>query len=124
MNAAATRALAGSRAYHAGRVAEDQVAEHYRRRGLAIAGLRWRGKGGEIDLVARDGAALVFVEVKAARSHARAAERISPRQIRRLYAAAGEFLAGEPAGLDSEARFDVALVDAAGRIEIRENAFL
>ena len=55
-------------------------------------------------------------------SHARAAERLTPRQMRRLYDAAAEFLAACPAGLDTPARFDVALIDAVGRIEILENA--
>ncbi len=81
-----------------------------------------RGKGGEIDLITRDGEGFVFVEVKKSRSHARAAERLSMRQIRRLYDAAAEFLAQCPRGLNTLARFDVALVDGNGRIEILENA--
>ncbi len=41
----------------------------------------------------------------------------------RIYASASVFLAGEPAGQDTPSRFDVALVDGQGRIEIIENAF-
>ena len=41
----------------------------------------------------------------------------------RIYAAAEEFLGGEPTGQLTESRFDVALVDAMGRIEVLENAF-
>jgi putative endonuclease len=41
----------------------------------------------------------------------------------RIYAAAAEFLAGEPNGALTPARFDVALVDGFGRIEVLENAF-
>ena len=84
---------------------------------------RWRGAGGEIDLILRDVNTLVFVEVKKSRSFARAAERISPRQIARILNAAEEFLAGEPAGQLTDIRFDAALVDATGAIEIRQNAF-
>ena len=40
----------------------------------------------------------------------------------RLCAAAAEFVGGEPSGQDTEMRFDVALVDGAGRIDIMENA--
>jgi len=116
------RAARGGTSYHAGRVAEDIVAERYRRRGLAIAGRRWRGAGGEIDLIVRDGEAVVFIEVKKSRSHARAAERLGERQIARLFSAASEFLAGEPKGQLTETRFDVALVDGMGRVEILENA--
>ena len=114
--------MSGSVSYHAGLSAEDQVARDYQRRGYPVTAHRWRGKGGEIDLVAQDGDGFVFVEVKKSRSHARAAERLTLRQIRRLYDAASEFLAQCPKGLNTLARFDVALVDGTGRIEILENA--
>ena len=46
------------------------------RRGLAIVGRNFRTRAGEIDLIARDGATLVFVEVRFRRSesHGGAAE--------------------------------------------------
>ncbi|SMX31230.1 YraN family protein [Actibacterium lipolyticum] len=114
--------MSGSVAYHSGRVAEDIVAEHYIRRGFKIAHKRWRGAGGEIDLIARDGDALIFIEVKKSRSFARAAERLSPRQIQRIFDTASEFVSGEPNGQLTDMRFDVAMVDGQGRIEILENA--
>jgi len=114
--------MSGAVSYHAGLSAEDQVARDYQRRGYPLAAHRWRGKGGEIDLITRDGEGFVFVEVKKSRNHSRAAERVSLRQIHRLYAAASEFLAQCPRGLNTLARFDVALVDGQGRIEILENA--
>ena len=64
----------------------------------------------------------VFVEVKSAPDFARAADSLGPRQIARIRAAALEFVATLPAGQDSEMRFDVALVDGIGRIEIIVNA--
>jgi putative endonuclease len=97
------------------------VVIHYQRRGYELAAQRWRGQAGEIDLILRDGPLLIFVEVKRAESFAVAAERVSARQLARIAAAAGEFAAHEPAGQDSEMRFDVALVDGSGQIEIREN---
>ncbi|MBK5945195.1 hypothetical protein CCR83_01715 [Rhodobacter veldkampii DSM 11550] len=115
--------MAGAVSYQAGLAAEAQVAAHYQRSGRGIAARRWRGSGGEIDLIARDGAGLIFIEVKKSASHARAAERLSRRQMDRIYASASEFLVGEPLGLNTAIRFDVALVDAVGRIEIVENAF-
>jgi putative endonuclease len=43
----------------------EQVAErHLRKRGLRILERNWRCWAGEIDLIARDGEVLVFVEVK------------------------------------------------------------
>lgn len=114
--------LKGAMGHRAGLSAETAVAAHYRRRGMVVVAERWRGRGGELDLVARDGDELVFVEVKRSRSFARAAERVSARQVARIFAAASEFLAGEPAGQATPVRFDVALVDGVGQIEVLENA--
>ncbi len=125
-----TERLRGALAHQAGRLAEAQVARHYAARGMTVLATRWRGRGGEIDLILRDGeggadgrgAGLVFVEVKKARDLAAAAQRLRPAQMARLQAAAAEFLGGQPAGLDTPARIDVALVDAQGRVEVIENA--
>lgn len=122
MAARRSRAVRGLTAWHAGRAAEDQVADHYRRSGRPIAASRWRGRSGEIDLVAREGDVLVFIEVKRAETFAMAAERLSPHQMNRICSAASEFVAGEPGGQNTEMRFDVALVDGFGRIDIVENA--
>ena len=113
----------GQQAYLSGAAAEDQVAKHYEQQGYSVATRRWRGDAGEIDLIFRQAAALVFVEVKKSKTSARAAARITQAQIERIYASAGQFLDNEPAGQLTESRFDVALVDEAGRIEIIENAF-
>ncbi|MGR3662084.1 MAG: YraN family protein [Paracoccaceae bacterium] len=115
--------MSGAISYYAGLAAEDQVAAEYARRGHKTCERRWRGRGGEIDLIVEDGDGLVFVEVKRARDFARAAERVSRRQMQRIYDTAGEYLARMPMGLNTNARFDVALVDGTGRIEILENAF-
>ncbi len=109
--------------YHAGVSAEQRIAQDYQRRGFAVARRRWRGAGGEIDLITRNDDGLVFVEVKKSRNFARAAERLGRRQMARIYASAEQFLAGEPDGQLTNVRFDVALVDATGAFEIIENAF-
>lgn len=121
--AQAARRHAGQRNHVAGICAEDIVARHYDRQGRAVTDRRWRGRSGEIDLVARDGEDVVFVEVKAARDFATAADRISLRQMARLYGAATEYMDTLPGGGARDLRFDVALVDGQGRIEILENAF-
>ena len=115
--------MSGATSFHAGMVTEDQISAEYQRRGQKICQRRWRGKGGEIDLIVEQDDGLVFVEVKRARNFARAAERVSHRQMQRIYNTAGEYLARMPMGLNTNARFDVALVDGTGRIEIMENAF-
>lgn len=120
----AVRQYRGQLAHATGLAAEGQVLRHYLRAGLDIVAQRWRGQGAEIDLIARDGDRYVFIEVKAARSLATAATRLSMRQMRRLAAAAEEFLCGVSGGLGNELRFDVALVDRQGRIDIVENALI
>jgi putative endonuclease len=115
--------MGGLVSYRAGLAAEESVARLYERTGRTIAATRWRSPAGEIDLIARDGAEVIFIEVKHSRTHAEAAEHLTAGQCARIHASASMFLAGESAGQDTPARFDVALVDGQGRIEIIENAF-
>jgi putative endonuclease len=110
--------------YHTGLAAEEIVAADYTRRGLRLERRRWRGKRGEIDLILREDDRVIFVEVKKSWDFALATESLSHRQMQRILGAAEDFVAGEPKGLLTEMRFDVALVDAVGRIEILENACL
>ncbi len=114
--------MGGSLAYHSGLAAEESVARHYAATGHDIAARRWRSKAGEIDLITRKDGNVIFVEVKKSRDFDSAAMMLRPRQIARIYASAEAFLANEPNGLDSLARFDVALVNRYGEISIIENA--
>ena len=111
-----------SRTYEAGLAAERSVARMYLRRGCAFRAHRWRGHAGEIDIVFAEGERIVFVEVKKARDFARAAQSLSSRQVARLVKAAEEYVANCPKGSLTEVRFDLALVNAAGEIELVENA--
>ena len=117
------RVQTGLMAHHSGAAAEDAVERDYSRRGHVVVQRRWRGSGGEIDLIVADGDGLIFVEVKKARTHASAAERVSPRQMGRIYASASEYLGCMPKGQLTDVRFDVALMDEVGRLDIIENAF-
>ena len=112
----------GRTSYHAGIAAEDQVSQLYDRSGRPVIARRWRGSIGEIDLIAREGDTVVFIEVKKSSSHALAAEHLTWGQQQRIMATASEFVGGEPLGQNTDIRFDVALVDGMGRIEIIENA--
>jgi len=116
--------LSGKISYLAGLAAEDQVAQDYQRRGHKILSRRWRGALGEIDLVTEKDGEVIFIEVKKARSFAHAAERLTARQIKRIYASAEHYIGQLATGLNTACRFDVALVDGLGRIDIRENAIL
>jgi putative endonuclease len=115
--------MSGARSFHAGLAAEDAVARMYVQAGRDLAARRWRGKSGEIDLIARDGPIVIFIEVKQSSTHADAALHLTQRQFDRIYRAAAEFIADEPAGSLTEVRFDVALVDGTGAVHILENAY-
>ena len=115
--------LRSQRNHQAGLAAEDIVARSYAARGCAEAARRWRGRGGEIDLIMRDGDSVVFVEVKKSRSHAQAVQRVTRRQMDRICMAASEFVGGEPRGSLTPMRFDVATVDGGGQVQVVENAF-
>ena len=71
------RMMRGRVAHSAGCLAEGSVARTYVDQGHELIAERWRGKGGEIDLILRKGDEYVFVEVKKSARHAWAAERIS-----------------------------------------------
>lgn len=113
----------GRRAHLSGLSAEGAVVRHMTRRGLRLVAERWRGRGGEIDQIYRDGGILVFVEVKKARSFDAALRSLREAQVLRIHAAASEYLEHAPAGQLSDVRFDLALVDGAGAVRILENAF-
>ncbi|MBO9536223.1 YraN family protein [Herbaspirillum sp.] len=90
-----------------GAAAEDAALAHLRGHGLVLVERNFRCKGGEIDLVMRDGDALVFVEVRAraSRSHGGAAASVTPAKQRRLIVAAQSFLQRYPS--PPPCRFDV-----------------
>ena len=113
--------MSGQISYLAGLSAEDQVARHYAGDGHVILSRRWRGRGGEIDLVAQKGGEVVFIEVKKSASHARAAERLSQRQLARIYQSAEDYLGHMVGGTDTPCRVDVALLDSLGQIDIVPN---
>ena len=107
-----------------GDAAEALAAEFLEARGLRIVARNYRCKFGEIDLVARSGATLVFVEVRARTSDAfgGAAGSITRTKRRRLVAAARHYLARY--GADSACRFDAVLLSGgARRIEWITDAF-
>jgi putative endonuclease len=72
-----------------GRFGEQLAAQHLEAAGLQILARNWRCRSGELDLVARDGSQLVFVEVKTRSSlafgaPAEAVDRAKSARIRQL----------------------------------------
>jgi len=102
-----------------GAAAEALAARFLMARGLSIVGRNYRCRGGEIDLIVRDGKTLVFVEVRLRRSQAfgGAAESITATKRRRLRLAAQHYLLG--LAREPPCRFDAILLDrlGAGNIE-------
>jgi putative endonuclease len=66
-------ALRGQTNYRFGRRRKVRWNRAYLRTGYRLRNRRWRGGVGEIDLVMENGEGIVFVEVKASRTHERAA---------------------------------------------------
>jgi putative endonuclease len=105
-----------------GKTGEEMACAELRRRGYAILARRFRTRVGELDIVARDGETLVFVEVKARASErfGTGAQAVTWRKRRRLARMAQEFLLR--ARLDRvPCRFDVVAVrrPAQGDAEVR-----
>ncbi|WP_245964055.1 YraN family protein [Roseovarius spongiae] len=117
------RRARGRRAYNSGLAAEERAVALYTAAGLRLLERRWRGASGEIDLILADGDEIVFAEVKQARTHDAAIASLRPEQMRRIHAAGSEYLERCPNGQLSEVRFDLAVVDGAGRCDIMEGAF-
>jgi putative endonuclease len=107
-----------------GDAAEDIAAGFLERAGLSIIARNWRCRGGEIDLVARDGATLVFVEVRMRSSEAFGGARasVTSAKQRRILHAARSYLVRER---DQPCRCDVVLLDsvAGGVVEWLRDAF-
>ena len=102
-------------AFRTGISAESRAAAFLIAKGFRILARRWRSPVGEIDIVARRRALLVFVEVKARETLDDAAWSVTDRQRARIIAAAEVWLARFPDSRIQDIRFDAMLV-APGRI--------
>ncbi len=93
-----------------GQWAETLAALWLQAKGFRIVERRFRSRAGEIDLIARCGRRLAFVEVKARASEGEAAWAVTPRQRARIARAAEHWLAINGAEQDVEMSFDVVLI--------------
>lgn len=93
-----------------GRYGEDLAARRLTETGMKVLGRNWRcGRAGEIDIVARDGDALVFCEVKTRRGgvfeHPMAA--VTPAKAHRLRGLAERWLQEHGGAPPGEVRIDL-----------------
>ena len=97
------------------------------RLGYHIVERNFRCRAGELDIVARDGAVLAFVEVRSRTDgdHGHAAEMIGLRKQRQVARVAAHYVAhrlhGQLAGCD-QMRFDVVAITG-GKIELIKDAW-
>ena len=91
---------------------EDVAAQFLMDKGMTILMRNYRAERGEIDIIAREGNFIVFVEVKTGRSqsHGPPEERITRSKQRQLYKVASRFIQDNPT-LEADYRFDVVIVD-------------
>jgi putative endonuclease len=108
-----------------GREAEIRGARYLRSRGLLLVACPFEGRGGEIDIVARDLDCLVFVEVKARRRDPHPEDAVTGPKRRRIIRAANQFRHQYGAGC--RYRFDILSVtltsDGEWRFEHFPDAF-
>lgn len=110
-----------------GAAGENAAVRALEREGYVILARGYRTRAGELDIVARDGACLVFVEVKTRADLAcgHPAEAVTPRKQRKLIAMALDYLVRNDVR-EGSCRFDVVavvLADSGERVEIIRDAF-
>ena len=111
-----------------GRKGEDLAASALDRKGFRILARNYRRSFGEIDIIARDGNCVAFVEVKTRRAAGvyTPAEAVTRRKQVQIARVAQEYLAANRL-LDTPSRFDVVTVvieaDGSHRIEHFADAF-
>jgi putative endonuclease len=106
---------------------ENLACAELQRRGYAILERRYRTRFGEIDIIARDGATIVFVEVKARLTDdfGGAAAAVTRWKQRRIAQMAVDYLARRSLH-ECPCRFDVVAIDietAGPRVTVYPNAF-
>ena len=110
-----------------GKSGEELAVGELERRGYEILARRYRTARGEIDIVARQGQTIVFVEVKTRATHefGRAVEAVTRSKQRRLASMAVDYLSRHRLG-DCACRFDVVAIDpgpSGPRLTLIEGAF-
>jgi putative endonuclease len=106
---------------------EDLACAELQRRGYAIVERRYRTRLGEIDIIAKDGLTIVFVEVKArmTQEFGGAAAAMTGWKQRRIARMAADYLARQKRQ-DCPCRFDVVAIDfdaSEPRVIVYPNAF-
>jgi len=115
------------RSQHLGRAGEEVALQYLHQQGYRILERNFRCRLGEIDLIARDGRTLAFIEVKTRRSQAFGppALAVTKAKQRRLVRVSQVYLS-QKGGAQALCRFDVVTIQIEGgepRVEVIKNAF-
>ncbi len=96
---------------------EDAAASYLESRGWKVLARNFRTRQGEIDIIARQGDVVAFVEVKSWQSVPREdlARSIGPRKRSRIARTARLFLGGRPDLRGAHLRFDIVFLSGGGR---------
>lgn len=103
-------AAAKKSAYRFGRTAELVCCWRLRLAGYRILRRGYRAVGGEIDIIARRGNILAFIEVKARQTLDGAIHALGPAQRRRIERTAMAYLAQNPECSNLDCRFDLVVL--------------
>lgn len=110
--------------YDHGIIAEGAAEIFLRAKGFEILERRYKTPVGEIDLIARDGEYLVFIEVKGRPTIEEALYAITPRMQARIADTAGHYIASHPEKVGYAMRFDVMAVRLPFSLHHLENAWM
>ena len=94
----------------AGRRAETIAGLILRIKGYRVVATRFKSHGGEIDIIAKRGPVLCFIEVKRRASIPAALEAVTARNRRRISNAAAAFLAKHPNFAMNDMRYDIFVI--------------
>jgi len=92
--------------YKFGLLAEKITMFFLRLKAYQILAWRYKTNLGEIDIIAKKGRLIIFVEVKARRRVSLVEEVLRPKQIKRIYSSAEIFIAKNPRFQNYNLRFD------------------
>jgi putative endonuclease len=100
----------------AGLAAEERACRHLEGEGFDVVARNYRSRDGEIDIVARQGELMIFVEVRSREDAAYGSpeETVDRRKRLRVVAAARRYLSQAPPDTWREARFDVIAIEGTG----------
>jgi putative endonuclease len=106
---------------HRGNVGEDQAAAYLERAGMHIVERNFKTKLGELDIIAREGPTLVFVEVRmrSTTTFGNAVEMVNHNKQRRVSRIAWQYIKVRRPRFDT-ARFDVIGITAGDLVHIRD----